>query len=203
MLFSEFYHKIPRRVKIFCVFILIVLAVYLLVYFLTPVAQNVPEEFLRARQEASLIAKDIIFISSQTADNINKISDLDRDKNYTEALNLISAELNNNREARNKAVNLSAQLEIMTKNISQISPPVVSQIALEAVGSETTLISRLITYNDYLVQLLGILQKKFLGQEKNSNEKITELISKINEEAKAINNLDKNFNDLMKQFDGQ
>ncbi|MEK7634492.1 MAG: hypothetical protein AAB396_01235 [Patescibacteria group bacterium] len=146
------------------------------------------------------MAKNIVVISGKTAENINKISDFDKKGEYAEALNLISEELNNNNEARSQAVNLSVQLEIMAKNLADISPASMGQIALQAISSETALINRLITYNDYLIKLLEVLQKKILGQGGNSGQ-ISELIGKINEEAKVINNLDKNFNQLMDEFD--
>jgi predicted PurR-regulated permease PerM len=198
---KNLYLKIPRRMRILIIFLLIVAAVGLIVKTFTPETKNTPKEFLETRQEASLIAKDIIDISSRTAENIKKISDLDKNKEYTEALNLISEELNNNRLARENAISLSAKLEIMAKNVSQISPAAAGQIAIQAISSETTLISRLITYNDYLIKLLEILQAKFLEKEKNANDKIADLIEKINDEARAINDLNNNFNNLMTEFD--
>ena len=198
---KNLYFKIPSRMRILIIFLLIVATVGLIVKTFTPETKNTPKEFLEARQEASLIAKDIIDISGRTAENIKKISDLDKNKEYTEALNLISEELNNNREARENAISLSTKLEIMAKNVSQISPAVAGQIAIQAISSETTLISRLITYNDYLIKLLEILQAKFLEKEKNANDKIADLIEKINDEARAINDLNNNFNNLMTEFD--
>ncbi|MBI5306214.1 hypothetical protein HZB04_01340 [Candidatus Wolfebacteria bacterium] len=198
---SNLFFRIPRRLKIFVFFLLLILAAYFVVRFLIPQSKQIPPDFLKARQESSLIASEIIDISNKTSQHINQISDFDKNKQYEEALKLISEELVSNREARNRAVNLSAQLEIMTKNIPEISPVKLGQIALEAIGSETTLISRLITYNDYLIKLLEILQAKFLEKEKNANDKITELIGKINGEAESINSLDKNFNNLMVNFD--
>lgn len=193
---------IPRKLKIFIVFLLLISAAYLSVKFLfSDEVKRIPPDFLRARQEASLTAGQIIFISGQTAGHINQISDFDKNKQYEEALKLVSEELINNRKARDYAVSLSSQLEIMIKNIPDISPVKFGQIALEAISSETTLISRLITYNDYLVKLLEILQMKFLGKEKNANDKIMELIGNINKEAEAINSLNKNFNNLMAEFD--
>ena len=198
---KNLYFKIPRRMRILIIFLLIVAAVGLIVKTFTPETKNTPKEFLETRQEASLIAKNIIYISGRTAENIKKISNLDKNKEYTEALNLISEELNNNREARENAINLSAKLEIMAKNVSQISPATAGQIAIQAITSETALISRLITYNDYLIKLLEILQAKFLEKEKNANDKIADLIEKINDEARAINDLNNNFNNLMTKFD--
>ena len=161
--------------------------------------RNVPEDFLKARQQASIIALEIIAISNSSTVNFNQIAQLDSQGNYTEALILVSQELQRNAEARKKAIDLSVQLTTMAKNLDKISPASAGQIALEAISSETALISRLITYNDYLSQLLQILQDKFLG--KASGDKIPELVAKINDEAKAINDLNQKFDDVMKQFD--
>ena len=198
---SNFYFKIPRRLRVFIIFILIILAAYLItrIFFVEP--KTVPNDFLRARQEASLIAKDIVNLSNESAGNINEIYEFDREGNYKEALNLLANELERNRQAREKAIELSAQLEKMARAVSEISPISASQSAIQAISSETALISRLITYNDYLFQLLEVLRSKFLGKTKNSSELISELISKINEEVQAINELDRKFNEVMKEFD--
>ena len=193
-------YSIPRRIRLFILFIIIIFLTYFIFRLITPPSKNIPLDFLKAREEASLMAKNIVVISGKTAENINKISDFDKKGEYTEALNLISEELNNNNKARSQAVNLSVQLEIMAKNLADISPASMGQIALQAISSETALINRLITYNDYLIKLLEVLQKKILGQAEN-NGRISELIGKINEEARVINDLDKNFNNLIDGFD--
>ncbi|MBN2197767.1 hypothetical protein JW698_01015 [Candidatus Wolfebacteria bacterium] len=196
---SNFYSKTPKRIKLLILFIIIILIAYFVLRFLAIDLKEVPEEFLIARQEASIIASEIVAISSQSAGNFKEIARLDGEKKYNEALDLISQELERNKQAREKAIELSLQLEIMTNNLSQIFPSSASQIALGAITSETTLISRLITYNDYLNQLLEILGDKFLGN--GNGDKIMELIEKINEEARAINELNDKFNEAMKEFD--
>ena len=199
---ADLYFKVPRRLRFFIIFAILIIAIYLFFYLLAANSnvKKVPDEFLKARQEASLIALDIISFSNQTANNISKISELDKEAKYEDALNLIAQEIDHNRQAREGAIKLSAQLEKMAKNISGIEPPEAAQIALQAVGSETALISRLISYNDYLIQLLEVLRQKF-SEEKNINGRIVELVGKINEESKTINDLDKNFNQLMAEFD--
>src|SRR3989344_6944628 len=199
---ASLYFKVPRRLRFFIIFAILIIAIYLFFYLLAANSnvKKVPDEFLKARQEASLIALDIISFSNQTANNISKISELDKESKYEDALNLIAQEIDHNRQAREGAIKLSAQLEKMAKNISGIEPPEAAQIALQAVGSETALISRLISYNDYLVQFLEVLRQKF-SEDKNTNGRIAELVGKINEETKAINDLDKNFNQLMSKFD--
>ncbi len=180
-------------------FIVIISAAFLVFQFWFADTKKVPSDFLQARQQASLIASEIVVISGQSTNTLSQISQLDKDGKYTEALILVSQELERNKEARDKAIKLSIQLETMTKNLSVISPASAGQTALEAITSETSLISKLIDYNDHLTQLLEILQEKFLGR--NGGDKIPELIAKINDDVKIINELDKKFNDVMKNFD--
>ncbi len=200
---SNFYFKIPRRLRIFIVFLLIVSVVYLIARIFFFDVKKMPNDFLKARQEASLVANNIVVLSNESVGNLGKIYELDKNGNYEEALSLLANELERNRQAREKAVELSAQLEKMARAVPEISPASASQSAIQAISSETALISRLITYNDYLFQLLEILRSKFLGQTKNSSEQISELINKINEEVRAINELDKKFNEVMGEFDGK
>ncbi len=196
---TSLYFRTPRRIRFLILFIVIILIAYFVLRFLALEPKNIPEDFLRARQEASLIASEIVAISNESTNSFDKIAQLDKERKYTEALILISQELERNRQAREKAIQLSIQLEIMAKNLAQISPQSSSQIALQAISSETALISRLITYNDYLTQLLEVLREKFLG--KSEGDEISELIIKINGEIQAINDLNRKFNEVMKEFD--
>ncbi len=194
-------NSIPARIRWIAALIIVILAGYFVARFLFIETQSIPPEFLKARTEASLIAQDIVNLSNQTSENLAKVAELDNQRNYTEALVLVSQELERNREARQKAVGLSVQLEQMTKNISSISPQSASQKALEALTSETALIGTLITYNEYLNQLLEALRNKFV--EKEPSQKIPELISKINQEAKTINELNAKFSEAMEEFDSR
>lgn len=196
---ADYYTRIPKKVRIAVFFAVIALISYFAFHSLITDTRIVPEEFLMAREEASVIAREIVGISNESAGNLAEISRLDQEEKYSEALALISEELERNRQAREKAIELSSQLELMAINIAGISPASASQVALQAVSSETALISRLITYNDYLNQLLEALRDKFMGY--SNGNSIPELISKINEEVQAINDLDRKFNDLIKEFD--
>jgi len=201
---TNFYFKIPKQFRLLILFIVVVFFVLFIYFFLRFSAvepKNIPGNFLMARQEASVIASEIVSLSNESTNNLNEIARLDKEKKYTEALLLVSRELERNRQAREKAIKLSVYLETMAKNLNQISPASASQLALQAISSETGLISRLITYNDYLTQLLEVLREKFLG--KNIGNKIPELIAKINDEAQAINDLNQKFNEVMREFDSK
>ncbi|MCR4275755.1 MAG: hypothetical protein NUV83_03380 [Candidatus Wolfebacteria bacterium] len=197
------YTKISRKEKLFLLVLFIALAIYFVGRFVMAKPQIIPADFLKARQQASLIAQDIVGTANESSRNLEKISELDGERKYADAIKLVAQELEHNNQARQRAVYLSSQLETMAKNVPSISPDSSAQKALEAVSLETTLINRLITHNDYLNQLLGILRDKFLGQNKNSHDKIAELVSKINEEAKAINEINQKFNDKLSDFDGK
>lgn len=199
------FHNISRwilrnkKIKILIFFIIIIFIAYFVLRFLNVEPKNIPSDFLVARQNAFLIARDIVSISDKSTDKLNEIAQFDKERKYTEALFLVSQEIERNRQTREKAIRLSGQLEIMARNLSKISPSSAGQVALEAISSETALISRLIAYNDYYVRLLEILREKFLG--KMNGDQISELISKINNEARAINDLNQKFNEMMKKFD--
>jgi len=161
--------------------------------------KKVPNDFLQARQNIAFIAKEIVVLSDQTAKNIEAISILDRDGKYDEALNLVTREISKNQEARVKAISLSSEVQKMTNSIPDLRPAPLQSLALEALNNKVSLINRLITYNGHLYDLLSVLQNKLLG--KTDGDKIPELIAKINDEARAISELNDKFNDLMRQFD--
>ncbi|MEK7149583.1 MAG: hypothetical protein AAB757_01245 [Patescibacteria group bacterium] len=197
---GNLYFGISKKVRIFIIFLLIILVFYFIGRFIFIRLNKVPLEFFKARQEASLIAHGIVKLSTDSAERVGQISNLNDKQNYTEALNLVTREMEKNREIRQKAIELSANLEIMARSTAKIYPDSSARVALEAVSIETTLISQLVDYSDYLNQLLEILRAKLLGQS-NSHDKINELIKKINAEAKTVNELNQKFNDLMNQFD--
>jgi len=73
---------------------------------------------------------------------------------------------------------------------------------LEAVINESQIVQRLINYNAYALQLVDSLQGRFTGGGRGpaTDGKIKELLSKMNEEARAINELNSKYKDLMARF---
>ncbi len=197
---KKFYFGIPKKIRLFIIFLLIILSVYFIGRFIFAETHGIPPEFLKARQEASVVAQVIVGLSSDSAKKIEDISTLTNQGNYTEALNLVVAEMDRNREIRQKALTLSSNLETMASNSAKIYPDSSARTAIEAITVETTIISKLVDYNDYLNQLLEILKAKLLGQQ-NAMWEVPDLVNKINGEAKEVNDLNQKFNDLMAKFD--
>ena len=198
---NELYLKIPRRIRLFVVLLLIVFFAYFVGRFLLAKTKTVPPEFMQARQEAALIAQDIVGMSKESAQHIGDLSSLNANHNYTDALNLVTQELERNRQIREKAIALSGNLQTMTINVSAIKPKSSAEAALEAVSTEVTLIGHLLTYNDYLNQLLGIIRSKITGTDATSAEVVADLVKKINDESIVVNVLNEKFNDQMAAFD--
>ena len=176
------------------------LGIYIIVSAIFP-NKHVPNEFSEARIKSSELAKTIVVLADNSLENLDQIARLDQKKSFAEALNLVSEEITRNREAHQEAIKLASQLERMARSITSIKPSEAQVFATEAVSSEVALVSRLISYNDYLLQLFDVLGNKFQSGSNQANGKVGELITKINEEARAINSFDKKVSESLAEFD--
>ena len=161
----------------------------------------VPKDFIDARQNSINVAQTITRLSNDSLVDISRIGQLDKAGRIKDALDLVSKAIKDNQQARVEAVKLSAYLEVMAKNLQDISPYGARDLATEALGYEVTLINHLITYNDYLNQLFNVLQEKFEGKNGNADAQIKSWINKVNKVGEEINTLNKKYNDTMIKFD--
>ena len=163
----------------------------------------VPQDFTDARGSGAIIAEEIVASSETSIANLENIRQADERGNYTDGLNLVSKEIQDNEAAFVKAYDLSTQLGVMTNNLNSVKPENAARIGLEAVLNESQIVQRLINYNADVRQLLDVLLSRFSnsGSVPNAKEKVKELISSMNDEAKAINDLNNKYKDLMSQFD--
>lgn len=161
----------------------------------------VPKEFVEARAQGSIVADRVAWLSSASLQNLQKVSELEKNSQYQEAIDVVSQELARNKEARDEAIKLSNYLDQMAKLLSEIKPREARDKAAEAVGVEIQVINRLISYNEYLSNLFELLKAKFEGKIKNDNDRLKELLLLINQETNYINSLNKRFNEGMQEFD--
>lgn len=160
---------------------------------------GMPKEFVDARIQGAMISQNIVTLSNQSVDDIEKINQLDQQGNYLEATNVALEAIQKSKDIRSQAVELSNQVSKMTSSLSDIQSFEARQAALEAISNRLALISRLINYSDYLNQLLQELQNKFAGQ--SSNKKIESVIRQINDEVTAINSFNGQATQAMNRFD--
>lgn len=177
-------------------------AVVLLLRYVVFPAKFLPGEFTEARLKGSRVASKIVELSRDNLALLNEVSKYDRDNNHPEALIAISNAIIQNRENQVEAIRLSEQLTTMAEQAPRIRPSRAREIATEAVASEVALVSRLLYYNNYLAQLFETLKVKF---EKPwvayLDGEVNNLINKINDEAQAINELNKKFLASMEELD--
>ncbi len=172
------------------------------VYYLFFPHKFLPGEFSDARIKGVTIAERIVLLSRETLSNLDKVSRYDQGRRYGAAITVLADAINDNQESQAEAIRLSAQLTAMAENLPRIQPAGARQLATEAVTAEVTLVSRLIYYNEYLGQLFETLKVKFRQPGVSYLDgQVNDLINKINDEAKAINELNKRFTGSMAEFD--
>lgn len=163
--------------------------------------EYVPEEFSEARRQGAFVAEQIVFLAHQSLGGLEQIGGLDETKKYGKALKRVEEELERNRQARDEALLLSSYLGTMAAYLAEIRPARAQAIATEALGYEVSLVNRLLNFYGLLTALFELLENKFEGRTKTSDGQVKKIISDINGEIKAINNLNLKFGELMEQFD--
>jgi hypothetical protein len=159
-----------------------------------------PVAFSESRMQGALIAQTIVGASKQSAFDLEKINELDRNGKFNEALDLVKKTIEKSQEIREQAVKLSEELQKMAQAVSGVRSEAARQAAIESVSSHLSLISRLINYSGYLDQLLGVLKNRFSGDFVRAGE-VADLIKNINTEISAINDFNAQAEKAMEQFD--
>ncbi|MEK7193166.1 MAG: hypothetical protein AAB652_00005 [Patescibacteria group bacterium] len=188
-----------RRIKLSIVFFAVVISGYVVVHLVASLG-GVPQEFNEARLQGALIAQNIVDLSNKSASDLGKINELDRQRNFNEALALTTQVIAQSQEIRNQAVALSSEIEKMTRSLSGIGSDEARQAALESITSRLALISRLINYSASLENLLSVLRNRFAGAP-SSHTKVQGMIDQINAEVTAINSFNNQAVQAMERFD--
>ncbi len=190
---------LSRRIKIFIALIVVVLGGYIANSQLGFSSNGVPHDFKEARLQGGIIAQDIVNISNHMSEQLAMINKLDSEGNLAEALNQTTALLQETDAVKNRAIELSTELEKMTGALATIKSPEARTAALESISNRLALISRLLSYNTYLAQLLTTLRDRFTGM--STNMRVATIIAQINAEVNAINNFNREAGQAMDRFD--
>lgn len=160
---------------------------------------SIPKEFTDARIQGATISQSIVNLSNQSAADLESINVLDNTNNFSRAMELTTKVIQQSKDIRGQAVDLSDQVSKMTQALSDIKSFEARQAALEAISSRLAMISRLINYSDYLNQLLSTLQARFSGQP--GDHRVAAIILQINGEVTAINSFNNQATQAMNRFD--
>jgi DNA repair ATPase RecN len=150
--------------------------------------------------QGAIIAQNIVNLSNQSTDALTQVNALDQKQDYANALTLTTNLVTQSQEIRDQAVQLSAQVEQMTKALSGISDLNARQAALESISDRLALINQLINYSGDLGKLVDVLRGRFSGQS-GTNGQVTALVNQINTDVNAINSFNSQAGQAMDRFD--
>lgn len=189
-----------QKPRVYFFGILVVIGGYLLITFARSFGGGVPVEFSDARLQGAIISQNIVNLSGRSVADLEAINQLDKSGNFTEALNLVTAAISRSQGIRDEALKLSAELEKMTRSLSDLKSFEARQAALEAISNHLALISRLVNYSGYLSQLLEVLRGRFTGSGAQGSQ-VSALVSQMNTEVTAINSFNNQAIQAMQRFD--
>jgi uncharacterized protein (DUF885 family) len=190
--------KLSSRGKVITVFLGLVAAAYITGKF-SRSTEALPPDFKDARAQGAAISETIVNTSNSLTADLDKVSQLEKDQKIQEAIDLTTTLLARSEEVKTQAQNLSEQLEKMTGALSDIHDDETRSLAIEAITDRLALISRLLSYSDYLASLLTNLKNRLQGAPYANNNQI--LISQINAEVTAINNFNRQATVATDKFD--
>lgn len=193
--------------KILTLIVVILASIILgLVFSAKPIINKpfVPFEFFEARARGVVISENIVKLSNESMDNLKAISAADEIMNYGGGLDLVLKEIARNSEAREEALKLSQELGIMAAKLVDVKPESAAKVGIQAISNEYQIAQRLISYNNYIYELLEVLQSRFTDKAESNEKtvvKVKDLIEKMNGDAEAINKLNSEYGVLMSEFD--
>ena len=195
------YFPKDKRTKIIITAVVIVLAMGAIVAIAARGRGELPQSFLIARKNASLVSQHIVDLMTQTGEKIAaaNAADLAGDPSRAEAL--INDARASNDEAYRNAGELSAHLKDLATSVVSLSSRSRQSVAYEAVATELALVSEFIVYtqnlNDFFDKLSLAIET---GRRSNKNDAAAAL-TVVNEGAKKINALNADFQARIKAFD--
>ncbi len=173
-----------------------------IVYFILHMGKNsVPVSFTTAREHAAMTSQDIVTLTGETNKTIQGINTAQVSGTTDQILSLIDNARSTNSQAYEKALELSKDLGQMTESLSQIQSHASQQTAYEAIALELSLTSEFITYTGALNDFLNTLAKTTtVGGFENQRE-LSDKLAAVNGKVNIINNLNREFNQKMQEFD--
>ncbi len=163
---------------------------------------NVPNDFLEARMRVSASADKIASLTGGSASSLGVISEADRNGEYLKGLDLVNSEIEKNKELGEAAAQLSEELGEMANALEAVGPREAVNIGTQAVSTGIELVKQLVNYQNSTQELLSALQYRLENNGGgDTRARIEGIISTMNGEARAINDLSNEYKNLMSEFD--
>jgi hypothetical protein len=187
-----------RRAAIIVVFLALVLGGYFLgVRRLN--SSTPPAEFTEARLRGAAISQDIVNLSNEIAKDLETVNRLDNEGQSREALSAVVPVLEKTNNLKKRAAELSGELEKMTAALFKIKSQDAQRAAMESITNRMALISRLLSYSDYMTRLAEVLRLRFINA--RTDQSVAQIVAQINAEITAINSFNRAAGQAMERFD--
>lgn len=187
-----------RRAAIIGAFLLLVFAGYFLGVRRLD-SSTPPEEFSEARMRGAVISQEIVNLSNEISKDLETVNQLDNEGKSREALSAVVPVLEKTNNLKKKAAELSGELEKMTAGLLKVKSQEAQRAAMESITNRMALISRLLSYSDYMTQLAETLRRRFINA--STTQSVAEVVGQINAEITAINSFNRAAGQAMDRFD--
>lgn len=180
------------------------LALFFLIYALFRVLNQpvkLPDDFSKAREEASRLSQEIVGLTAQTNALIKEVNISDLAGRPAEALNLIEEARKTNESAYSRAFELSEAAQKLVESASGIGSKEGQQLAYEAASLELALISNFINYTLDLNNFLKSLEAVLRINSFENQQAVTRTLGEVNQRIFTINSINKEFLVKMSQLD--
>lgn len=158
-----------------------------------------PVDFTEARMRGAVISQDIVNLSNEISKDLETVNRLDNEGESREALSAIVPVLEKTNNLKKKAAELSMELEKMTASLLKVKSQDAQRAAMESITNRMALISRLLSYGDYMTQLAETLRRRFINA--STSQSVAQIVAQINAEITAINNFNRAAGQAMDRFD--
>lgn len=182
----------------FWAIIVIVVGAFIIAY---STSTTIPRAFFEARINTAGAANNLARLINNSLTNLHRIETFEQNKSHDQALEMLRFEIGQKQEKQNSAVLLATDLEDMAKAALEINAATPRGLAIEAVTSGVSMVSRIVSYNSSMDELFAAIQNKILNGSAASDTNIRALLASINADGKAINDLNDSFNETLKKFD--
>ncbi|OGG43239.1 hypothetical protein A3G50_01130 [Candidatus Jorgensenbacteria bacterium RIFCSPLOWO2_12_FULL_42_11] len=198
---KEIFRKIPKGIKLIIVLILLTVFGFGILFFADrPV--RLPAEFLTARQKGAEISQKIVELTADTNQRIKEINALDINGDVLKAMAMIEEAKGKNREALDQALKLTGEMQDMAESLNKITLSKSREIAIKAIALEISLTTTFIVeYNPILDQFLSNLYKAIATSKIEYRKAAENNLSDLNAKTWAINSLNRQFLEQMREFD--
>jgi len=198
---KEIFRKIPKGIILLIVLILLAVIGFGILFFVDrPV--RLPAEFLTARQKGAEISQKIVELTADTNQRIKEINALDINGDVLKAMAMIEEAKGKNREALDQALNLTGEMQDMAESLNKITLSKSREIAIKAIALEISLTTTFIVeYNPILDQFLSNLYKAIATSKIEYRKAAENNLSDLNAKTWAINSLNRQFLEQMREFD--